>query len=196
MSADAFTRDALINPVNRAIFHRLPALELPDAWLVSGALFQTVWNVRDGHPPQRGIKDYDIFYFDPDTSWEAEDRVISRARTTLADLGVDIEVRNQARVHLWYAEKFHAPYTPLARSTDGIDRFLMPCAQIGMRSLDGDFEIYAPNGFNDIDNMVVRPNHTPNFRADHYMAKAQRWKALWPALTIIPVSRDAASGQE
>lgn len=196
MSADAFIRDALTNPANRAILQRLPALELSDAWLVSGALFQTAWNVRSGHPPQRGIKDCDIFYFDPDTSWEAEDRVITRARTALADLCVDIEVRNQARVHLWYTEKFHAPYEPLTRSTDGIDKFLMPCAQIGIRPRDGDFEIYAPHGFDDIDNMIVRPNYTPNFRADHYMAKAQRWKESWPALTIVPVNRDAASDRE
>jgi hypothetical protein len=45
-----FVGDALQNPVNRAILERLPALGLPDAWLVAGCLFQTVWNVQAGRP--------------------------------------------------------------------------------------------------------------------------------------------------
>jgi hypothetical protein len=28
-------------------------------------LFQTVWNLQRGRPPGQGIKDYDLFYFDP-----------------------------------------------------------------------------------------------------------------------------------
>lgn len=183
---DGFIRDVLRNPNNRSILERLPALELPDCWLVSGALFQTVWNVRSGHEAHCGIKDYDIFYFDSDTSWEAEDRAIVRVRTALADLGVDVEVRNQARVHLWYTGKFGTLYPPLMRATDGIDRFLMPCAQVGVRPHGESFEIYAPNGFDDIDRMIVQPNHTPNFRADHYMEKARRWHSCWPTLTVLP----------
>src|SRR5215471_17440273 len=57
----------LRNPTNRAIIERLPALGLADAWVVSGAAFQTVWNVLTERPPDYGIKDYDIFYFDADT---------------------------------------------------------------------------------------------------------------------------------
>jgi hypothetical protein len=37
------------------------------------ALFQTVWNVLDGSDPGATIRDYDMFYFDEDTSYEAED---------------------------------------------------------------------------------------------------------------------------
>lgn len=36
--------------------------EAPDLWLVSGALFQTVWNVLDSKPRGHGILDYDLFY--------------------------------------------------------------------------------------------------------------------------------------
>ena len=39
-------------------------------------LVQTVWNVLTGRAIDHGIADYDVFYFDPDTSWEAEDAVI------------------------------------------------------------------------------------------------------------------------
>lgn len=62
--ARLFVDQALANPANRAILERLPALGLPDAWLVAGCLFQTVWNLRTGRPPMDGIRDYDLFYFD------------------------------------------------------------------------------------------------------------------------------------
>jgi hypothetical protein len=78
------------------------------------------------------------------------------------------------------------PYPPTAKATDGIDRFLMPCAQIGISTRCSAYSVYAPNGFDDIEDMIVRPNPTPNFRADRYFEKAARWKSLWPELTILP----------
>jgi hypothetical protein len=144
------------NANNAAILARLPQLDLADCWLVSGALFQTVWNIRSGLPPAHGILDYDIFYFDPDTSWEAEDRAIARGNDIFADLGVLVQIRNQARVHLWYEKKFQMSYPPLTRATDGIDRFLMHCSQVGVRPAPAGLELYAPKGLDDVAAMVVR----------------------------------------
>jgi hypothetical protein len=193
MDRDAFIRDVLRNPINRAIVGRLPSLGLPDCWLVSGALFQTIWNLRAGQPPENAIRDYDVFYFDPDTSYEAEDRAIARAETLFADVGAVVELRNQARVHLWYEKKFASPYPPLGRATEGIDRFLMHCAQVGIRSRNGGYDIYAPHGFADIEGMVVRPNRMPNFRSELYLEKALRWKGIWPQLTVLPATQEASS---
>src|SRR5512146_733285 len=141
------------NPFNRIILERLPALALPDCWLVSGALFQTVWNTRTSRRPDHGIKDYDIFYFDPDLSWEAEDAAIQRMNALFADLGIAMELRNQARVHLWYEQKFGMPYPTLTCATDGIDRFLMHNAQVGIHAIEDEAEVYAPRGFDDIHNL-------------------------------------------
>src|SRR5882724_6114366 len=163
--------DAVLrNPVNRAILERLPALGLPDAWLVSGAVFQTVWNVLTGRPPDHGIKDYDIFYFDPDTSFAAEDAVIRRVTASLADVCDCVEPRNQARVHLWYPQRFHAPYPPLRRATEGIDRFLARMSQVGVQATREGYAVYAPHGYDDIATMTVRPNLCANFRAEDYDA--------------------------
>lgn len=186
MTDAEFVAAVLTNSINRTILQRLPALDLPDAWLVSGALFQTAWNGLTHRAPEHGIRDYDIFYFDADDSWAAEDAVIGRARSAFADVSAEIEVRNQARVHLWYSEKFGVPYPPLSRATDGIDRFLMHNAQVGIRANNGALEIYAPRGLGDVAGMIVRPNITANFRADLYYAKAERWKASWPEITILP----------
>ena len=48
----------------QVIADELFRLALPDAWLVSGCLVQSAWNVLTG-ACDYGINDYDIFYFDP-----------------------------------------------------------------------------------------------------------------------------------
>ncbi|ESZ66698.1 hypothetical protein X727_27065 [Mesorhizobium sp. L103C119B0] len=64
--ADALVSDAL---------ERARTLALPDWLVVSGALYNSVWNHLTGKPPGYGIKDVDLFYFDDsDLSYEAEER--------------------------------------------------------------------------------------------------------------------------
>jgi uncharacterized protein len=188
MDVDHLIEEVLRNRVNNILLERLPDLGLADAWLVSGSIFQTVWNVLTGRATDHGIKDYDIFYFDADTSWEAEDGNIKRVAAAVSDLGVSVEVRNQARVHLWYSNKFGIAYPPLQRTTEGIDRFLAVAAQIGIRQARGNYHVYAPHGLNDLSTMTIRPNLCPNFSADLYRAKTAAWKARWPELTILPAT--------
>jgi hypothetical protein len=57
-------------------------------------------------------------------SWEAEDLVIKQAEMLFKNLGAHIEIRNQARVHLWYPENFGIAYPTLKGSTEAINRFL------------------------------------------------------------------------
>jgi hypothetical protein len=185
MEEAEFIAAVLRNPINREILERMPSLGLRDVWLVAGALFQSAWNTLSCRAPDYGVKDYDLFYYDPDTSWEAEDIAIKRAAAVFDDVAASIEVRNQARVHLWYPTKFGIPYSALSSSTDGIDRFLMTCAQVGLSRGSIGYAVYAPRGFGDIEQMTIRPNHVDNFRADAYYAKAIRWQRLWPELTIL-----------
>ena len=137
MNTDQFLTAALQNPVNEIIAEELFRLALPDAWLVSGCLVQTVWNVLTKRAVDYGINDYDVFYFDPDTSWEAEDKIIRTLAERFASRGIAVEARNQARVHLWYPEKHGLPYPELRCSTQGIDRFLTKNTQIGIRRTRG-----------------------------------------------------------
>jgi uncharacterized protein len=193
MNSSEFLAAALRNPVNAAIADELSRLALPDAWIVSGCLVQTVWNVLTNRAVDYGIRDYDIFYFDPDTSWQAEDAVIRRVQDRLAQLGAKIEARNQARVHLWYQEKHGLPYPALRCSSQGIDRFLTKTTQVGIRRSEHGHEVYAPNGFDDIAAMIVRPNPGPNFSAELFSAKAARWKTLWPEITVLAPEATAES---
>jgi uncharacterized protein len=175
------------NSVNVALLERLPALDLPDGWLVAGCLFQAVWNAEAGRAPGENVNDYDVFYFDAvDLSYEAEDAVIRRVAASTDDLGVKVEVKNQARVHLWYAQRFGAGYPQLRSSQDGIDRFLIAgtCVALGASPSNAG-ELYAPFGLDDIFTGVLRPNIN-NLRGDRYADKAQSYQARWPHLTIMP----------
>ena len=185
MNSDQFLAAALRNSVNKLITDELFRIALPDAWIVSGCLVQTVWNVLTNRAVDYGINDYDIFYFDPDTSWAAEDTVIRQLQRAFANGGVTVEARNQARVHLWYPEKYGLPYPPLHCSADGIDRFLTRNTMIGIRRIADGYDVYAPDGFDDAAGLIVRPNPGANFSVANYEKKAARWKLLWPEVTVL-----------
>ena len=183
-AASAFLRHVLLNPCNAAILDRLPLLGV-DAWLVSGCLTQTVWNVRLGRPPQSDIADYDLIYCDPDPSWEAEDAVVQRAAVLFADLAVDVQVRNQTRVPLWYAEKFGCRFPPVREARHAVLRYPSRTTAIAVTRGSAGYAIYAPFGVRDAMRLRVRPNHRLPL-ASVYRAKTRRWKAVWPELQVDP----------
>jgi uncharacterized protein len=159
-------------------------LDLPDAWIVSGAIYNQVWNHLTGRPWLYGIKDIDIFYFDPDLSYEAEDRTI-RCVTPLFPPTPPIELRNEARVHLWFAERFGQPYPQLASTCEAITFFASRTHCIGARLTDKGLDLYAPFGLDDIFSFRLTPNPFIDNRATHH-SKAERQMALWPELTLVP----------
>jgi len=172
------------NKNNEIILERLQTARINDLWLVSGSLFQTIWNTLTNREPTYGIKDYDIFYFDDgDLSLNAENTVIKQIELLFEDLNINIEVKNQARVHLWYEQHFGIPYPPLSNSCEAIDRFLTPAAMVGIQP-SKTLSLYAPKGLNDISDMILRPNLSANFSSKYYFEKANRWKEAWPELTI------------
>jgi uncharacterized protein len=175
------------NPINVAILDRGPMLGVPDWWLTAGAVFQTVWNVLDGRNPGAGVADYDIFYYNAsDLSYEAEDAVIRRAESLFADLGVTVEVRNEARVHLWYESRFGVPGLPFSSSRDAMDHFASTTCCFGVsRLMNGELVDYAPHGYVDLFAKRVRPNPRLAPR-EVYETKARRWQQEWPSLVVDP----------
>lgn len=176
---------ALANPINRAILTRLPMLDIDDAWLVAGSLFQSFWNLQAGNAVAAGIKDYDIFYFDPsDLSYEAEDAVVRRAAMIFADLDALIDIKNQARVHLWYRDRFGADWAPVASARESIGRFMVRCTCVGLQPrADGTLDLAAPYGIDELTRGELRPNAaSPNLGG--FNAKAESYRARWPWLTI------------
>jgi uncharacterized protein len=136
-------------------------LNLPD-WLVfSGAVYQPIFNHLIGRPPDYGIKDYDLAYFDmSDLSYDAEDEVIRRVKAAFDEpLRSMVQVRNQARVHLWFEAKFGEPYPSLSCTAEALERFASPTFAVGVRlEPDDRLHIEAPFGLADLFALRVRPN--------------------------------------
>jgi hypothetical protein len=175
------------NAVLMAVLGRAADLALPGWYLAAGCVYQTVWNAVTGHPAGQGIKDYDLIYHDAsDLSWEAEDAVIRVGREVFGDLPGEVEIRNEARVHLWYEEKYGVACVPYDSSEAAIDTFPgMACCVGVRRDRTGRWRIYAPYGLSDMFNLVMRPNPVQATRAV-YEAKAERWQRQWPSLTVLP----------
>lgn len=177
------------NPANRLILERLPELGVADTWLVAGCLFGAVWNALSGRPSSENIRDYDIVYFDPDTSYEAEDAVIRRGAGLFADLGVEVEIRNQARVPLWYEARFGAPYPPIRESKTCIERFVVAGTCCGIAANGA---VYAPCGFRDMFEGILRPN--PQSPTPHqFSAKCTSYLERWPWLRVVETAPLEAS---
>jgi hypothetical protein len=178
--SDQFCSHVSLNPVNREILSRWKSLDLPDSWLVAGCLFQTVWNVQAGRLPDCDIKDYDIFYFDRgDLSDAAEAQVQSHAESLLRDLGVKVEVANQARVHLWYPEHFGKPYPELQSTEDGIRRFLVLETCVAVRPGD----CFVPYGLAGLYRGTLTPNPlTPYVHL--FRKKASSYRERWSWLEV------------
>ncbi|MFT4099735.1 MAG: nucleotidyltransferase family protein [Burkholderiaceae bacterium] len=183
----SFLRDISLNPANAAMLARWDALDLANSWLVAGCLFQTIWNLQAGRPPELGIKDYDIFYFDAsDPSESGERKAQAKANALFSDLGVTIEVANQARVHDWYPGYFGRPYPKLGSVEDGIKRFLVLETCVGVRP----GECHAPFGLAGIYAGTLSPNPLTPY-PELFTEKVASYRRRWPLLGEPGASVDA-----
>jgi uncharacterized protein len=183
---DRFEAILRADPDLMTLLERLRDVGLPQWRLVAGCLYQTVWNVLTGRPRGTGIKDYDIAYYDADNlSWEAEDAVIRRVAAGTRGCIGPVEVRNQARVHLWFRERFGFQYPRLASTDEALRYYASIVHAVGVRlEADGRLDIVAPFGLDDMFALQIRPNYAlPNGAAHN--SKAARAKATWPEVVVM-----------
>lgn len=175
------------HPLLEPALEALAALDLPDAWIVSGAVYQSVWNHLTDRSPTHGLKDIDVIYFDGhDLSYEAEDREIRRAAALMAGLPVPVELRNQARVHLWFERRFGVRVPALTSATQSLERYAAKTHAVAIRrDPTGDLEMVAPFGLEPVFAFRLVPNLALENRRT-YEEKGARMAALWPELTVEP----------
>ena len=174
------------NPVAQKVMTVASELELRNWYFAAGGVAQTVWNLRHGLEPAKGIKDYDLVYFDPDDlSTAAEDRLEQEVADRVADPEVVLDVKNEARVHLWYQQRFGRRLEPYLSTEEAIATWPTTASSVGVRRDDRGFVVCAPFGLSDLLGMVARPNKTI-VTQDVYEEKVSRWAARWPKLQVIP----------
>jgi uncharacterized protein len=175
-----------LNVVAQAMLTVGAELALPGWYFGAGGIAQTVWNLRHGFDPPSGIKDYDLAYFDPDDlSVDAERRNEVEVARRLSDFGVVVDVKNEARVHLWYRERFGRHIDAYSSTEEAIATWPTTASSVGVRLDHGSLVVCAPFGLADLLGMVARPNKTIISR-DVYEEKVSRWTARWPNLRVIP----------
>ncbi|MBT2245846.1 nucleotidyltransferase family protein [Sphingobium sp. BHU LFT2] len=173
------------SPLVSTILERWSSINLPDCWLSGSAIAQTAWNAAFGLPPEHGLADIDLVYFDDaDLSEEREARQAARIRGLFSDLPIWIDAKNEARVHLWYEAKFGYPIAPYQSSEQAISTFPTTAGAVAIRPDATSISIFAPFGLDDLLNCTVRPNKVQITQAI-YEAKVARWRKCWPRLTIV-----------
>ena len=173
------------HPTIRCLLDRWHAIDLPDARLSGSLVAQARWNELFGFHPHHGIDDLDIVYFDAgDLSHESELAAERRIAAQFADLSVRVDVKNQARVHLWYQAKFGYAIEPYRSIAGAIATFPTTSSAVGLRGGDGR-DIIAPFGLADLLHPRVRANAVQITEA-YFEQKAARWRRFWPDLEILP----------
>lgn len=172
------------------ILERAGELKMPNWYLGAGGIVQTVWNVKHDFDPENGIKDYDLVYYNADDiSYKAEDAFIQRGKEIFKDIPVFVEIRNQARVYLWYEKHFGKPIDRYESIEAAISTWPTTATSVGIRKESGQFQVYAPFGLDDLLGMIVRANKV-QITEKIYQDKVDRWIKIWPNLKIVPWDRE------
>lgn len=155
-----------------------------DYYVGAGSVNQTVFNYLSGNEIDYGIKDFDIVYYDEDLSYEAEDKIIKDLDKMFKDRSIEFDVKNEARVHIWYNEKYNDKRDPYTSTEDAISKWGATVTCIGVRLANKKLITYCPYGLNDLFSMTIRPVKT-YFSKESYNARCDRWLKKWPNLNII-----------
>lgn len=171
-----------------SILDYVEQLNLPNFYIAAGSIFQTIWNYYDNKSLNYGIKDIDIIYFDKnDLSVEKDIQYFEKIKDYSDSKGFnyEIDVSNEARMHLWKKEKNNVDIKPYLNSEDAIDKWIATIHAIGITKENNNIKIYAPYGLSDIFSRTIRPiKHNGNSK-ELYYKKANSWKERFNNLTIV-----------
>ncbi|MBW9324075.1 nucleotidyltransferase family protein [Enterococcus casseliflavus] len=167
------------------IIRDVSALGIPNLYVGGGSVTQSVWNHLFSKPIGYGISDVDIVYFDTDLSLEKERMVLEQIVKTTKQNQYALDVKNEARVHLWYEEEFGFSIPAYTSTEEAISTWPSTATSIGVFfDQENKLQIFAPYGMYDLFSGVVRPNKAMISR-EVYEKKAEKWGAKWPGLTVI-----------
>jgi len=163
-------------------------MNLPNYYIVAGSIFQTIWNYYDKKDLNYGIKDIDIVYYNKeDIQVETDINYYHQVRKYIEEKGYsyDIDVSNEARMHLWKKEHNKIETLPYRNTEDAISKWIVTVHSVGITKENGNMKVYAPYGLADIFSRTLRPiKHSGNTK-ELYDKKVKSWKERFQNLNII-----------
>lgn len=153
-------------------------------YLAAGCINQTIFNYYHNYDLDYGIGDYDIVYYDEDTSYEKEDIIIKDLKERLKHLDLKFDIKNEKRVHIWYNEKYKTNRKEYESVEDAISKWGTTITYLGVRMENNKLIVCAPYGLNDLFNLIIRPVKI-DFIKEDYEKKVTKWTSKWELLKVI-----------
>ena len=174
------------NEVLYDVINKASNIGLENYYIGAGCITQTVWNYQVGNKLTYGISDIDFVYYDnSDLSLSAENKLIQLIKNSIMPCEIKLDIKNQARVHIWYKERFGYDIKPYLSVEDAINTWPTTATAIGVRSENNNLKVYAPFGLNDMFGMIIKANKV-QITEEIYLQKTNKWIAKWPSLKVIP----------
>ena len=153
-------------------------------YLAAGCVNQTIFNYYHNYDLDYGIGDYDIVYYDEDTSYEKEDIIIKDLKERLKYLDLKFDIKNEKRVQIWYNEKYKTNRKEYESVEDAISKWGTTITCLGVRMENNKLIVCAPYGLNDLFNLILRPVKI-DFTKEDYEKKVTKWTSKWKLLKVI-----------
>ncbi|BFH61899.1 nucleotidyltransferase family protein [Paenibacillus azoreducens] len=175
-----------LSPLLVEVFELSQRLNLSQYYIGAGCIVQTVWNCLIGNPLDYGIDDIDIVYFDTDLTYQKEDGIIKLSKEVFCKFPIKVDIKNQARVHLWYKDKFGIDLEPYLSIEEAINSWPTTATSLGVRRDENEgWKIHSPFGLEDLFQLKVKANKKL-ITQEIYKTKYEKWKRKWPEITVIP----------
>ena len=163
-------------------------LKLPNFYIAAGSVFQTIWNYYDNKPLNFGIKEIDIIYYHPiNLSKESEQKLEKTIEDYFkkAGLNYELDIHNEARMHLWKKDNENKNIDQYKNSEDAIDQWIATVHAIGITKENNEIKVYAPYGLSDIFSKTIRPIKHKNNSKELYNKKVASWQKRFENLNIV-----------
>ena len=166
----------------------IDTLNLPNYYIAAGSVFQTIWNYFDNVDLNNNIKDIDVIYYDKtnlDVNKDIDicNKIIEFCKNN--NLNYEIDVSNEARMHLWKKEHENKDVEQYRNSEDAINYWIANMHAIGITKINNELYVYAPFGLSDIYSRTIRPiKHKYNSK-ELYDKKVKSWSSRFHNLNIV-----------
>ncbi len=162
------------------ILRTVESLELPDWWIGAGFVRSKVWDYLHGYKKRTPLPDIDIVYFNPNSPKDAEKTYWAKMKNKFPQ--EKWSMTNTALRHLRNGRK--APYK---NSSEALSEWVETATGIGVSLREGKLLMTAPNGIEDLVNLILRPTKAWEDRREEFEKRIEEkdWLKKWPKLRVL-----------